>query len=172
MAKSLFQDWPRVRLIKDAPKDYDPKDENNYSKWSPSRPYFVTLEDGKSSLYVDKEMLNDIMRDYKSDLARIMRDKKCTFYKNGRFNRCNRDCTECKLYRYGYIGLVKSYGGEFSVDSMNDEDSEDDRLYELPDDNHENVLDKMIREERQEIVKRELDSLEEKLKLTSYSKHV
>ena len=166
MANSLFNNWPRVRHIKEAPKDYDSSASKDYSKWSPDRPYFVTLEGGKVSLYVDKQMVNDIMRDYKSDLARLMREQKCTFFKNGRFNRCCKDCTQCELYLMGYADLAKSFGGAFSVDSMNDDEDkeDDDRLYELPDNDHEDVLNRMIREERYEIIRREINSLEEKLR--------
>ena len=164
MSNSLFNNWPKVRHIKEAPKDYDPSAPKNYSKWSPDRPYFVTLEGGKVSLYVDRQMLKDIMKDYESDLKRVIREKKCTYFNNGRFNRCNKDCMQCELYLYGYASLAKSYGGSFSVDAMNDDSGkeDDDRLYELPDEDYVNPLDKMIKEERASIIRGAIKSLEEK----------
>ncbi len=167
MANSLFNNWPKVRHIKEAPKDYDPSAPKNYSNWSPDRPYLVTLEGGKVSLYVDRQMLKDIMRDYEADLKRVVREQKCTYYKDGRFCRCNKDCTDpkqCELYLMGHKDLIKSYGGSFSVDSLNDDEDkeDDDRLYELPDEDYVNPLDKMIKEERASIIRGAIKSLEEK----------
>lgn len=167
MANSLFNNWPKVRHIKEAPKDYNPSAPKDYSKWSPDRPYFVTLEGGKVSLYVDRQMLKDIMRDYEADLKRVVREQKCTYYKDGRFCRCNKDCTDpkqCELYLMGHKDLIKSYGGSFSVDSLNDDEDkeDDDRLYELPDEDYVNPLDKMIKEERVSIIRGAIKSLEEK----------
>ena len=164
MANSLFNNWPRVRLIKNAPEDYNPeKDDNNYSRWSYLRPYLVVLEGSEVSLYVDRQMLKDIMRDYESDLKRVIRDKKCTYFNNGRFNRCNKDCAQCELYLMGYASLAKSYGGDFSVDSLNDDAEEnDDRLYELPDENYVSPLDLRIKEEKASIIRGAISSLEEK----------
>lgn len=167
MANSLFNNWPKVRHIKEAPKDYDPSAPKDYSMWSPDRPYLVTLEGGKVSLYVDRQMLKDIMRDYEADLKRVVREQKCTYYKDGRFCRCNKDCTDpkqCELYLMGYKDLIKSYGGSFSVDSLNDDEDkeDDDRLYELPDEDYVNPLDKMIKDERASIIRGAIKSLEEK----------
>ena len=163
MSTSLFIGWPKVRHIKNAPKDYKPEDDNDYSKWAPSRPYFVMLEGNRESIYVDAQTVREILRDYEADFKRIVREKKCSYYDNGRLKICNKDCLQCELYMKGYASLSNSYGGNISVDSINAE-SDDDRLYELPDDDAITPLDKMIKEENIIIIRNTIESLEEKYK--------
>ena len=165
MSRSLFNGWPKARLINNVPDNYKFEDENDYSKWSPNRPYFVTLEGGKVSLYVDKQTVIDIFRDYKTDYARILREKKCTYYKDCRFNRCKKDCNKCELYLMGYAGLAKSLGGDISVDFINDEKVDNNGLLELPDEEHEDVLNKMISEEKNQLLKSVVNSLNNKYKV-------
>ena len=176
--------------IKDvnAPKDYDfeatyisaeelkkmPEhiQSREYVLWRPDRRNFIVLEGNVYKMYVDDEMLRDILRPYEAEEKASQREWRCKeFDSRGLIKRCDKDCTKCKLFIEGY-DLSKTMGAPLSVDTISGDDESDD-LFEFEDGaqlpindrSNESQLDKLIEQKKREALIKEIRLLDDKLKV-------
>jgi len=155
--------------LQDMPEHIQSKE---YVLWRPDRRNYIRLEGNVYYMYVSDSMLRDILRPYEAEEKAAQREWRCKYVDSkGLYARCDKDCSKCKLFLEGY-DLSKVMGAPLSVDTISG-DNESDDLFEFEDGaqlsindrNNETSLDKLIKEERFTSVRKEIELLDEKLKI-------
>jgi len=143
-----------------------------YVLWRPDRKNFIVLEGCIYKMYVDDEMLRDILRPYEAEEKEAQREWRCKEYDSrGLMKRCDKDCNHCKLFLEGY-DLSQVMGAPISVEKISGND-EDDEQFEFEDGDQlpphlrekKSILDKLIEQEKREALIKEIRLLDDKLKV-------